>query len=222
MIVSQQNSINDRAASTSAQWKVGVDHAANIVCSGPKYQYPYFSDTVHLVTDGYEQLGEKYGQVYFERVVLGRPWQPLQPTGVTRSGRVITVNFHVPVPPLVWDSVLPQPNATVAAWSAGKGFEVRAGSTPVAISDVTINGEAVQITVGSDLPATNVIVGYAMTNPNPSANPPIGAQVTDTSGNLLWTGTVRWGLLRDSDPFVGTMSKKAQPNYAVAFEMTVP
>jgi hypothetical protein len=97
MIVSQQNSINDLSASTLAQWKIGVDHSADVVCSGPKYQYPYNpGDHVHLVTDGYEMLGEKYAQVYYERVVLGHAWQPLQPTSVARtSARVITVNFHV-------------------------------------------------------------------------------------------------------------------------------
>ena len=57
MIVSQQNSINDRAASTLAQWKIGVDHPADVVCSGPKYQYPYYSDNVHLVTDGLPPAG---------------------------------------------------------------------------------------------------------------------------------------------------------------------
>jgi hypothetical protein len=217
MIVSQQNSVNDRSASTLAQWRIGADHPADVVCSGPKYQYPYYSDAVHLVTDGYEQLGEKYGQVYFERVVLGNAWQPLQPTSVERSGQVITVHFHVPVPPLVWDTVLPAPNQSVAAWSTGKGFEVRAGNSAVSISGVAISGDAVQITCASALPASGVVVGYAMTAASTTA-----ASVTDGSGALLWTGTVRWGQLRDSDPFVGTMTKKAQPNYAVAFEMPVP
>jgi hypothetical protein len=32
-------------------------------------------------------------------------------------------------------------------------------------------------------------------------------------------GTYRWGLLRDSDPFIGAGTGKAQPNYSVAFEM---
>ncbi|WP_437592955.1 hypothetical protein [Sorangium sp. So ce1000] len=34
--------------------------------------------------------------------------------------------------------------------------------------------------------------------------------------------TWRSGQLRDSDPFVGSMTGTAQPNYAVAFEMAVP
>jgi hypothetical protein len=223
MIVSQQNSINDGALSTLAEWKIGVDHPTDVVCSGPKYQYPYYSDTVHLVTDGYEQLGEKYGEVYFERVILGNQWQPLQPTGADVSGPVITVHFHVPVPPLVFDTVLPAPNQSVPAWSAGKGFEVRAGGAPATISNVAISGNDVQITCAATLPASGVVVSYAMTAGNFAAAGGLApAQVTDANGAVLWTGTVRWGQLRDSDAFVGYTTKKAQPNYSVAFQMTVP
>jgi len=35
-------------------------------------------------------------------------------------------------------------------------------------------------------------------------------------------GTFRWGQLRDSDPFVGSTTQKAQPNFSVAFELPVP
>ena len=96
MILSQQNSITNRSASTLAAWKLGVEHPDEIVCSGPKYQYPYSPDNVHLVTDGYRMLGEKYGQVYFERVVMGRNWQPLQPERARRTGRTITVDWCQP------------------------------------------------------------------------------------------------------------------------------
>lgn len=37
-----------------------------------------------------------------------------------------------------------------------------------------------------------------------------------------FAGTVRWGQLRDADPFVGSTTLKAQPNFAVAFELPVP
>ncbi|HWO08904.1 MAG TPA: hypothetical protein VNN80_05470, partial [Polyangiaceae bacterium] len=121
MIVSQQNSSNDRAASTLAAWRVGVEHPEQVVCSGPKYQYPYTSDALHLIVDGYQQLGEKYAQVYYERVVLGSDWQPLQPTSVDRDGRVITVHFHVPVPPLAWEESFQLPHqANLTEWSAGR------------------------------------------------------------------------------------------------------
>ena len=43
-------------------------------------------------------------------------------------------------------------------------------------------------------------------------------------GRLPWRGKARlaWGLLRDSDAFVGRMTNEAQPNYSVAFELPVP
>jgi hypothetical protein len=210
MIVSQQSSTNDRSASTLAAWRIGVDHPDQVVCSGPKYQYPYTSDALHLVVDGYEQMGEKYGQIYYERVVLGRNWQPLQPTGVERAGRVITVRWHVPVAPLAWEETFELPHQTsLTEWSAGRGFEVRDGENRVAISSVEIVDDTVQITTATDLPATGVTVAYALTgDPTPMATP--------------FPGVVRWGLLRDSDPFVGSTTQKAQPNFAVAFELPVP
>ncbi len=208
MIVSQQNAVNDRAASTLAQWKVGVDHPAEIVCSGPKYQYPS-AEGIHLTTDGYQQLGENYGRVYYERVVLGNDWQPLQPTSVDRKSAVITVHFHVPVPPLVWETAFQSPHASIAAWKEGKGFEVTTASgTKVAIDSAAISGDAVVITCRAD-PGAKARVGYAMVGERARMTAPFG-------------GTFRWGLLRDSDPFVGVVSKKPQPNYSVAFEMPVP
>ena len=210
LIVSQQNSGGDRSPSTRAQWRIGSDFGSDAVCSGPKYQYPYSGDSIHMLVDGYEQLGEKYAQVYYERVILGKDWQPLQPTSVARAGRVITVNFHVPVPPLAWQDSFQAPHQSAGTeWRAGKGFEVRAGNTSVVIDSVEIVGDAVRISVASDLPANDVTVGYAVTGePAPMAAP--------------FAGTFRWGQLRDSDPFVGSTTQRPQPNFAVAFELPVP
>jgi hypothetical protein len=208
MILSQQNSCNDRSASTLAQWKSGVDHAADIVCSGPKYQYPS-GEGVHLTAGGYRQLGEKYGQIYYQRVILGNHWQPLQPTNIERNGAVITVRYHVPAPPLVWEGTFQAPHQSINEWKLGKGFEVTASSGKrVEILSAAISGDAVIITCASD-PGPNARVGYAM----------IGERARMT---VPFAGTFRWGLLRDSDPFVGAGTKTAQPNYGVAFEMPAP
>jgi len=208
MIVSQQNSCNDRSASTLAVWKIGVDHPAEIVCSGPKYQYPYAGDGVHLTAEGYRQLGEKYGQIYCERVILGKNWQPLQPVRVERQGAVITLHYHVPVPPLVWETTFQPPHQSLEEWKEGKGFEVNASDGKrIAIASATISGDAVIITCASE-PAPGARVGYATTRERPRMMNP--------------SGTFCWGLLRDSDPFKGTGTGKAQPNYGVAFEMSVP
>ncbi|AUX44362.1 dockerin [Sorangium cellulosum] len=206
LFISQQHGYpsgaNQRAVSTLTQWRLGVEHPGDIVCTGPKYHLPGGGDGVHLSAAGYQQMGEKYGQIYYEKVVMGRDWQPLQPTRVERSGRVITVHFHVPVPPLVWDERLPAPTA----WANGRGFEVRQGNTKINISSVEIAGDSVKITCAGDLPASGVTVGYAMTtNQAPRPN-----------------GFPTWGQLRDSDPFVGSTTRVAQPNYSVSFEMPVP
>ena len=53
----------------------------------------------------------------FERLVAGRSWRPLSPLAATARGRVVSVRFHVPVAPLVWDETLPPPYA----WPHGRG-----------------------------------------------------------------------------------------------------
>ncbi len=209
MIVSQQNSCADHSASTLAQWKIGVDYPADIVCSGPKYQYPYAADGVHLTANGYRQLGEKYGQVYFERAILGRDWQPVEPARIERNDKIITVHFRVPVPPLVWATNFEPPHQSVVEWKNGKGFEVsKAGGKKVTITSVAIAGDAVAITCAAD-PGSGARVGYAMFGEKARMAAP-------------FPGTFRWGLLRDSDPFVGAVTGLAQPNYSVAFEMPAP
>jgi hypothetical protein len=208
MFMSQQfaypNTFGGRPVATQVQWKLSVDHPGEFVCTGPKYQYPGKGDGVHLSAAGYQQLGEKTAQVYYERVVLGNDWKPLQPESVTRDGQVITVNFHVPVPPLAWDENLPEPTY----WANGKGFEVRHFNSVYNISSVEIVGNSVKITVATELAAADVTVGYAMTSNE--------AQMANASF------AYRWGKLRDSDPFVGYTTNTVQPNYSVAFEMPVP
>jgi hypothetical protein len=219
MIVSQQHSSGaDRTPSTLEQWRIGLSYPTEVVCSGPKYQYPYTPDSVHMMVEGYELMGEKYAQIYHERVVLGRDWQPLQPTTVARSGRVVTVTFHVPVGPLVWETSFQEPHQGTPAWSAGKGFELRAGADPIGIESVEIVGDTVQITAAVDLPAAGVTVGYALgTDPITTDGGTTPPAMTEP-----FIGTFRWGLLRDSDPFVGSTTQKVQPNFAVAFEMPLP
>ena len=124
--MTQQHSCGETGTSEStiAQWKAALDYPGDIICAGPNYYYPYVSDALHLTTSGYKQLGEKYAKVYYEKVILGNDWQPLQPTSVEATGKVITVNFHVPVSPLVWDTELPEPHqSSMTEWSKGKDLK---------------------------------------------------------------------------------------------------
>jgi hypothetical protein len=205
MITSQHNSTNN-SASTQAQWKIGVDYPEDIVCSGPKYQFES-PDALHLNAEGYRQVGEKSAQIYYQRVILGQEWQPLYPTKVDRDGATVTVHFHVPVGPLVWDTNLDTPHSTIAEWKNGKGFEVRSGNTRVAIHAVDIKGDAVVITCERD-PGAGAHVSYAMIGERAMTKP--------------FRGFARWGLLKDSDPFKGSVTGKEQANWCVAFDMTAP
>jgi hypothetical protein len=199
---------NSSAASLIAEWKSGVDHEGEIICVGPKYQYPYASDRLHLVARGYDELGEKYGEVYYERVVLGHRWQPLQPVRVNRKDRVVTVEFHVPVAPLVWGDETPAPHqAAHTRWSNGRGFEAQNRDGELTIDSVAIRGNSVLITLASDPTPTDLVVRYAVTQ--------------DESGMRGGLATGRIGQLRDSDPLIGYGTKSPQYNWAVSFALPV-
>jgi hypothetical protein len=216
MYLSQQHAYPNGSASkgkrpevNNMQWQLGVDHKDSFVCTGPKYQYEANpnGDGVHLSVSGAEMLGEKVAQIFHERAVLGNDWQPLMPTGAERtSARVVTVHFHVPVPPLNWDSTFDSP--AITEWKNGKGFELRTNSGNITISSVDISGNDVTITASSDLPTSGLFVGYALSSQ--------GVQLKNHSK------AVRWGQLRDSDPFAGTVTSQANPNYCVSFEISVP
>jgi hypothetical protein len=209
-VTQQQTSPGDNSTTASliAEWKIGVDHPGEAICVGPKYQYPYASDYLHLVASGYDRLGEKYAEVFYEKVVLGHEWQPLQPSGASRSGNVITVDFHVPVSPLVWDSMLPAPHQTAhTAWAKGRGFEVQDQSGEQTIGSVAIQGNSVVITLASTPNAAGLVVRYAVTQ--------------DGSGTQGGLATGRIGQLRDSDPLAGYATKSPQYNYAVSFVLPV-
>jgi hypothetical protein len=191
-----------------AAWNASRVRPGEIVCVGPRYQYSYAADGVHLDALGYDRLGEKYGQVYFERLVRGHDWQPLAPVRVQRRADLISVEFHVPVPPLVWDESLPSPHGPETPahpWAKGRGFELWADGAPVAIDSVEIAGTRVDIRA-TGAPASKLVVRYAAT----------------AVARPRKLGSWRWGQLRDSDPFVGATTRLPQPNHAVAFELSVP
>lgn len=195
LIVSQQHAVpvTGRATSTIAAWRAGVENPGKIFCAGPKYQYAYAGDHIHLLAGQYDRLGIKYAEVFYEVVMLGHDWQPLQPIGISRDGMTISVRFHVPFPPLAWDEVFGAPHQFVhAAWMNGRGFEVEDSTGEMTIAGVTIDGDTVRIALGAP-PVTTagaaLIVRYAMTQ-----------DATQMAGGLV---SGRFGQLHDSDPLVG-------------------
>jgi hypothetical protein len=191
------------ARSALQAWAVSQEEPQSIVCVGPRYQYSYVADGVHLDALGYARLGEKYGQVYFERIVRGVDWRPLAPIGAKREGSLITVEFHVPVPPMTWEAAFPGPHH-LGEWAAGRGFELSARGERVTIERVELVGSRVLIRHTAQ--AGPLLLRYAAT-----------AMAQKRPG-----GSWRWGQLRDSDEFVGATTGMRQPNYAVSFELEIP
>lgn len=186
------------SASTLAAWQVGRESAGDIVCVGPRYQYDYAHDHVHLVAKGYARLGEKYGQVIFQHVLQGRRFRPLEPRSVERRGSAIAVTFHVPVAPLRWDEALGVPGDT-------RGFQLLSDGVPLPLARVEIEG------------ADTVLVG-----PRDAAAGPLVLRYALAATQARPSGTRRSGQLCDSDPFIGAFTGTTQPNYAVCFELPVP
>lgn len=193
LFASQQSTQNSGAKGSAVQlWQASLANPGHIVCVGPKYQYQYGPDSLHLPATGYVRLGEKHAEIFDLVVNQGRPWKPLQPNKITRAGAVITVAMDVPNPPLVWDSALAPPHQQMnQAWAAGKGFEVGdQNNKPLTITNAAISGSSVVITLNADPGAQKVHVSYALTQ--------------DGGGSLGGKVNGLRGLLRDSDDFAGS------------------
>lgn len=210
LFTQQQTSPPDHSmpASLLAQWYLELDDPGQFICAGPKYQYPYAPDHLHLLARGYDWLGEKYGEVYYETIVLGHDWEPLRPIAIRRTGREIIVDFHVPRPPLAWDENLPEPHQRAhRAWVRGRGFEVEGRSGEETIAAVRIEQNSVIVVLAGEPSTTELVVRYAITQ--------------DGEGTLGGLATGRIGQLRDSDSAVGFATGLPLYNYAVSFAAPV-
>lgn len=182
-----------------AQLSAADARPERIFVVGPKYFFPYV-DGVHLNADGERWLGEYYAKVYRKVLIDGERWIPVRPLAQSRDGAVITVDFHVPEPPLVFD--------TEGVSDPGNlGFEYWDDSdAPPSIVNVELSGDAqVQVTLSAEPTADNKRIRYAYTGV--FATP--GGPNTGPRGNL-----------RDSD---STQSRHDYPlyNWSVHFDEPV-
>jgi len=172
-----------------------------VVLVGPKYFLPYAPDGLHLTNEGYRWLGEYYAKAYTKQVIEGQRWEPVRPKQVTRAGKVVTVTFFVPAPPLVLDT-------TLVKNPGNFGFEVSddSGAAP-AITNVAVTApDTVQITLAAEPTGNNRRVRYAYTgNPGHVAGPEEGPR----------------GNLRDSDATVSRHGYKLY-DWCVHFDEPMP
>jgi hypothetical protein len=109
---------------------------------GPYYAVPDFG--VHLTTNGYRWFGEMYGKITHRLFERGESWLPLSPTNITYQGNTILVDFHVPEPPLQFQSCYIDTTPTLFS-DAGFSVTDSVGSNPVS-AVVLVGDTVVQIT----------------------------------------------------------------------------
>jgi len=176
-----------KSVSSWKMWESSVMNS-NIICSGPKYQYDYWSDGVHFTAPSSQRLGVKYGQVY-DSLRKGIKWKPLQPNNVKLvDSKTISITFDVPVPPIQFDESLEIQHAIGHEWFNGRGFELTDDLGLVRIDSVTLSGpDKVLVHTNREIDS-NAVLGYAMT--------------------VTQDGTRRVGQLCDSDHSEGIDSKE--------------
>jgi len=159
-----------------AQLEFALENPGKVAMAGPVY--PVTDKGGHLDPNGSRWFGMQLGKVFHRTVVEGTRFRPLSPTKVEQvTALKIRVHFHVPCPPLVFDT--PYVMTTATDYPA-KGFRVTDTAGDVPITGVTITGGTmVDIALGRAIDAATARVWYA--------------SKTITNGN---------GNLRDSDPFL--------------------
>jgi hypothetical protein len=175
--------------SAMSQINAALENPDKIVLVAPKYFLQY-ADLVHLSNYSYKLLGEYYGKVMKKVIVDKEQWLPLHPTSSTISGKVITINFHVPVAPL-------QFNTSIVPDRINYGFDYFDDTNSAAIESVALgaNGTSVLITLTNLPTGTNKKIGYAYTGYSPSVysgitNPyAIGGNLCDSDASpMLFPG----------------------------------
>jgi hypothetical protein len=201
-----------RAATTSviplAQLQAALDHPDSIVLVCPKYWLTYYrKDGAHLTNQSEELLGEKYGEALKRTFLRGSVWKPLYITGATVEANLITLSYHIPSPPLAFD--------TIAIRDPGNLGFVYSDDSPARPSIKAIelaNGNSqvrIRLSAAPSAPAGHRHVQYAW----------VGSLGCGGGGCAAGPLSGPRGNLRDSDPVTSRLGRGADPihlyNWAV-------
>ncbi|MBX3191602.1 MAG: hypothetical protein KF819_31710 [Labilithrix sp.] len=191
-----------------AQMQLDAHIAApgKVVYATPAYPLSVRSDCLHYDQNGYRRLGEYFAKVYSRIVFAGATWEPVRPMQITRAGNVVTVKFHVPKPPLVFD--------VAQVTNPGNfGFDFVDDGAIVASTAAVTGPDTVTITLAAAPSGVNMRLRYAQNQNTTPATRCIGP-------GTVYGGGAR-GNLRDSDT---TPSRYGYPlhNWGVNFDIAVP
>ena len=156
-----------------AQWELSEERR-NWVMATPVYQYP--DKGGHLTSNSYRWVGKQFAKVWHRVVELGQDWKPLSPLAAVIREREALITFHVPHPPLAFDT--PYVLRTAMDY-ASKGFSALDSAGALGVSSVELVADCVVRLVFVRDPVGPVFIRYA--------------DKATHNGN---------GCLRDSDPTV--------------------
>lgn len=155
-------------------------------------------DNTHLSNAGSALAGAYFGRALKRILYDGLDWRGLSAKSLRRQGRVITLDLHVPSPPVTIDP-------TTLGALTNEGFRVRSGATTLGIESVEIAGpERLRIVLDAD-PGGSVTVRYGLDYDNQTI-----ALFSNAAG----------GTIRDSAPethFIGQETHHLY-NWLLAFE----
>jgi hypothetical protein len=189
------------------QLEAHVKAPGKVVVVTPNYPFVHYSDCRHYSNYSERRLGAYFAKAYQRVIVEGGTFEPLRPLDVTRAGNVLTVKFHVPVPPMVIDT-------TRVTDPGNYGFTYADSTSSASVASVAVSGpDTVTVTLSAAPTGAAKKLRYALNAPAPNACP---GPVSGARGNL-----------RDSDATVAYhQDASGAPydlhNWAVHFEMDVP
>lgn len=204
------------------QWQAARDNPTRIYLCTPKYMLPHWSDGVHLTNVSARWLGAMQGRCVDRIVRQGMPWRPLAPGRITRSGAVVTLEYHVPSGTLALDTT------NVAMSPAGNyGFEwYEEGGSGTTISSVAVTGaNTVAITLSGTPTGTNQRVRYAYTGvryaqAGPTTGPRGNLRDTETATSIDGDPLRDWGVTFD-EPVGFTWLSSELPGAAARVSTTI-
>lgn len=171
----------------------------------PAYIVEY-ADQWHLKAWSYRRMGEYFGKAMKQLLVDGQSFRPLMPLRIARIGNVIEAQFHVPVPPLEFDT-------TAVVAKAAYGFEYSDASSSATIAAVSLPAkDTVRVTLDQTPSSTNERLRYAFTGVHLA----VGPRTTDAPNGNLRDSDATPALYQDAN--VPTWAGGYLRNWCVTFD----
>lgn len=223
MFISQLSGWYRTTTSQVAQYQLDAHVAApgKVILIGPSYPYDINGDDcLHYTSFGSRRIGESFAKVYTKVILGGETWEPVRPKSVTHTDNVVTAQFFVPRPPLVFDT-------TNVQAIANQGF-VFADAGGAVITNVEITApDTVKITLDK-APTGAMTLSYGQNQPHPAIpadgfTPPDGTCVgpfdRTSSGKSRPAGPR--GNVHDSDDTPAESDQTPLVNWMVQFTTAV-